>query len=101
MREEGRGRGMPVQHQEVLEREAELARIGRLTDVSASGNGQLVVIEGTAGIGKTRLLDMVRDRADRDGIQVLAAVAGELEGDVTFAVVRRPFEPPVASRRTG
>lgn len=89
-----RGRAAPEQ---LLEREAELGRIARLVDQGVSGNGQLVVLEGTAGIGKTRVLDVARERAGGDGVQVLDAVAGELEGDVTFAVVRRLFERAVAS----
>jgi DNA-binding CsgD family transcriptional regulator len=98
-REQDRERGTPAHHHEVLEREADLARIGQRITASASGNGHLVVVEGPAGIGKTRLIDIARDHADRQGVQVLAAVAGELEGDVTFAVVRRLFERTVASTR--
>ncbi len=38
-------------------RDAELARLRALYDRAASGDGQVVLIEGEAGIGKTRLVD--------------------------------------------
>jgi len=41
----------------LLERDAELARLGGLLDQARAGRGQVAAIEGPAGIGKTRLLD--------------------------------------------
>ena len=59
--------------------------------------GQVVVIEGTAGLGKTRLLDALRDRAAAEhDIRVLTARAGRLERDFPFGVVRQLFEPLLA-----
>jgi hypothetical protein len=57
----------------------------------------LVVIEGTAGIGKTRLLGEVRAIAGSVGMQVLAARGGELEGEFEFGIVRQLFEQLLAA----
>jgi AAA ATPase domain len=57
----------------------------------------LVVIEGTAGIGKTRLLGEVRAIAGSVGMQVLAARGGELEGEFAFGIVRQLFEQLLAA----
>jgi DNA-binding CsgD family transcriptional regulator len=84
-------------HRDLVERDGELVRIGQWIETGASGVGQLVVVLGPAGIGKTCLLDAVRDQTNRDGVRVLGAVAGELETGVTFAVVHRLFETAVAS----
>jgi DNA-binding CsgD family transcriptional regulator len=55
----------------------------------------LVVIEGAAGIGKTRLLSEVRRLATE--FEVLSARAGELESDFAFGIVRQLFEGALAS----
>ena len=56
----------------------------------------MVVVEGAAGIGKSRLVAELRRRAEADGIRVLTARAGELERDFPFGVVRQLFEPELA-----
>ncbi len=69
-----------------------LERDGELTALRAAagrGGPGLVVVEGPAGIGKTRLLaEARRDAAAR----VLAARGGELEQGLAFGVVRQLFE---------
>lgn len=54
----------------------------------------MVLIEGQAGIGKTRLLREVRTRAT--GARVLAARGSQLEMEYGYGVVRQLFEPIVA-----
>ena len=44
----------------LLEREAELAALEAMLAAARLGDGRLVVVEGSAGIGKTRLLAEVR-----------------------------------------
>src|SRR2546423_1492219 len=88
---------MPVRAEPaLLERDAErdvlVAGLGDARD----GHGALLVIEGAAGIGKTRLLREARETAERMGLRVLAARATELEGDFPFGVVRQLFEPALA-----
>ena len=60
----------------------------------------MVVVEGTAGIGKSRLIGELRDRAADSGAVVLAANGSDLEREFPFGVVRQLFEPVlVAGRR--
>jgi predicted ATPase len=40
----------------LLEREVQVAALEALADAAPSGGGKFAVIEGSAGIGKTRLL---------------------------------------------
>src|SRR5215211_1380827 len=81
----------------LLERDAEMAALERMLDAAHAGDGQLVTVEGSAGIGKTRLLSEARTRARASKIDVLFARAGELEGDFAFGVVRQLFEPALAN----
>ena len=53
-----------------------------MLDAAQSGDGRLVVVEGSAGIGKTRLLAEARALAVAAEFEVLTARGGELEGRV-------------------
>jgi DNA-binding CsgD family transcriptional regulator len=79
----------------LLEREAELETFRSLADAACRGEGGVVAIEGTAGIGKTRLLAEARSSCSY-GLRVLTARAGEHEGDFSFGVVRQLFESLLA-----
>lgn len=72
----------------LLERTDELAVISGLLDAARRGKGGLVVIEGTAGIGKTCLLAACRERADELGMTVLRVRGDELVVESSFAAVR-------------
>jgi serine/threonine protein kinase/tetratricopeptide (TPR) repeat protein len=48
-------------------RDAELARLRTLYDKAKSGDGQVLLVEGEAGIGKSRLLDEFVGLLQRDG----------------------------------
>src|SRR5436305_10911734 len=61
-----------------------------------SGEGRLVVVEGTAGIGKTRVLAEARVLAAATEFEVLTARGGELEGQFAFGIVRQLFEAALA-----
>ena len=80
----------------LLERERELAQLEALLAEARAGTGRLLLVEGVAGLGKTRLLRETRRRADGSGMRVLAARATELERDFPFGVVRQLFEGAVA-----
>ena len=54
-----------------------------------------ILIEGPAGIGKTRLLVEAVRLADAAGARVLSARASELERSYGFGIVRQLFEPSV------
>src|SRR5215468_4645912 len=81
----------------LLEREVQVAALRALADAARSGGGRFVVIEGSAGIGKTRLLAEARAIAGSAGMRVLAARGGELEGGFAYGIVRQLFEPLLAA----
>jgi DNA-binding CsgD family transcriptional regulator len=81
----------------LLEREAQVAALRDLADAAQSSGGRFVVIEGSAGIGKTRLLAEGRAVAGSAGMRVLAARGGELESEFAYGIVRQLFEPLLAS----
>ena len=81
---------------DLLEREGELAQLGALVGAAQEGAGRLVLVEGGAGIGKTRLLAAVRERGAEAGMEVLHARGGELEREFPFGIVRQLFEPALA-----
>jgi DNA-binding CsgD family transcriptional regulator len=81
----------------LLEREVQVAALQALVDAAGSGGGRFVVVEGTAGIGKTRLLAEGRAIAGSGGMRVLAARGGEFEGEFAYGIVRQLFEPLLAA----
>ena len=76
----------------LLEREHELERIVVALRAAGRQAGEAVVIEGAAGMGKSRLLEEARARASDLGLRVLGARATELEQGFPFGVVRQLFE---------
>lgn len=78
-------------------RAAEMAMLdGVLTD-AAGGDGRLIVLEGSAGIGKTALLEYLRQKASAHGVRVLAARASELDRAFAYGIVHQLFEPALAA----
>ena len=80
----------------LLEREQELEVLDRAIAGAVAGAAGLVLIEGPAGIGKSRLAMEARSRAAAGGLTVLTARGSELERDFPFGVVRQLFEPRLA-----
>src|SRR3954453_9712209 len=76
----------------LLEREREVERVRASVDAAEKGAGETLVIEGAAGIGKSRLLEEAHARASDLGLAVLEARATELEQAFPFGVVRELFE---------
>jgi DNA-binding NarL/FixJ family response regulator len=83
----------------LLERERELAAIRRALAQSAQGTGELVMIDGPAGVGKTALLDAAHDAAGDSDLLVLRARGAELERAFGFGVVRQLFDEVLRSGR--
>jgi DNA-binding CsgD family transcriptional regulator len=81
----------------LLEREHELRHMDAALDVALGRGGHLLVIEGSPGVGKSRLLEALRDRGRAGGFACLAARAGELEREFPFGIVRQLFDPRLSS----
>ena len=80
----------------LLERQRELAELGSALTEARQGRGQVVLIEASAGLGKTSLLRVACQTAVAAGFTCLRARASELERDFAFGCVRQLLEPAVA-----
>ena len=76
----------------LLEREWELDTLAGAIGGAADGIAGLLLVQGPAGIGKSRLLAEARRLAEERGLGVRSARGGELERDFPFGVVRQLFE---------
>jgi DNA-binding CsgD family transcriptional regulator/predicted negative regulator of RcsB-dependent stress response len=74
-----------------VERESELEALERILAGARQGEGAAAIVEGPAGIGKSRLLASVAAAAG--DLVVLRARGSELERDFPFGLVRQLFEP--------
>lgn len=61
-----------------------------------AGSGGMAVVEGGAGLGKSRLVRWSTARAAELGATVLSARGGDLEGEFAFGVVLQLFTPWLA-----
>ncbi|MGC0334844.1 DNA-binding SARP family transcriptional activator [Streptomyces sp. SAI-170] len=77
-------------------RDAELARLTAVWSAAASGRAQMVLINGEAGIGKTRLVEEMRARA---GPVTVAARAYPAEDQVPYGVAITWLRSPPVARR--
>jgi DNA-binding CsgD family transcriptional regulator len=77
----------------LLERDRELDVLESLVQDALDARPAVAVVDGPAGIGKTRLLAEARDKANAAGFIVLAARGSDLERELPFGVVRQLFEP--------
>ncbi len=78
---------------ELVDRERELDCLARAVDDLSGGVGGLLLIEGSAGIGKTSLLVEAGRLAGAAGVRTLSARASEMERAFGFGTVRQLFEP--------
>ena len=83
----------------LLEREAELERLGAALDTARAGRGATLLVQGSAGIGKTSVLEAAAASARRQGMTVLRAAGGELEREFAYGVVRQLFDPVLRAER--
>ncbi len=74
----------------------ELARIEALLAAARAGHGGSLVVRGEAGIGKTALLAVARERAI--DLRVLSACGVETESQLPFAALIQVLEPVVDLR---
>jgi tetratricopeptide (TPR) repeat protein len=82
----------PERSADLVERDDELSAIDAALERLRAGQGTIVLIEGPAGIGKTRLLEELRRRASGSEVLVLTSRAGLLEREFAFGVVRQLLE---------
>ncbi len=68
-------------------REPELTVLRALVERASSGAGGSIVVEGEAGVGKTRLVEELVRQLDRRRLRVLTAAAEELDGGQPFRPV--------------
>jgi DNA-binding CsgD family transcriptional regulator len=80
----------------LLERGAEIEAITEAVDRAINADGQLLIVEGPSGIGKSRLLATAGVIAGDKGVEVLTTCGGELERDYPFGLVRRLLEARLA-----
>jgi DNA-binding CsgD family transcriptional regulator len=74
-----------------------LARIDRSLREAISGGGSLLLLEGPAGIGKTRLVVAAGRHGRELGLTTLSAGGSELEGNFAYGLVRQLFEAPLVA----
>jgi predicted ATPase len=78
-------------------REAETGALNRALDQAASGRLAVVLAEGEAGIGTTRLLAETLTTARGRGMRVAAGRGGELESARPFGVIAEALQCARAS----
>jgi DNA-binding SARP family transcriptional activator len=85
--------GTPTRADGLVERDRELAVLTEVLDRLADGGHGLLLVEGPAGIGKTRLLEEARRLAADRSVRVLAGRGSRLETAYAFGLVRQLLEP--------
>jgi DNA-binding SARP family transcriptional activator len=94
----GRPRGprprLPAPEPPLVGREAEARRLQEARDGAWAGRGQVVLVLGEAGIGKTSLVEALAADTERRGGRILAGHAHESEQIL-------PFRPWVSALRAG
>ena len=88
----------------LIGRSAELAALEAALQAARLGQGRLVVVEGDAGIGKTRLVETFTAAAASNGARVLVGCCPPLVEDLPYAPVLdilRQLSAPAGAQRPG
>ncbi|MBL7499933.1 AAA family ATPase [Frankia sp. CNm7] len=85
----------------LVDRDREVAELAACVADARDGQARLVVIEGPAGIGKTRLLAEARRLAATHTARIFTARGSQLEKEYGFGAVRQLFEAAVAAPPPG
>lgn len=83
----------PVAPTDLVDRAREVATLRRIVDELVEGRAGCVLVEGQAGIGKSRLLVEAVRLATSAQVRVLSARGSQLERPFGFGAVRQLFEP--------
>jgi predicted ATPase len=78
----------------IVGREAQLSRLAALVD-TAPAQGQVLLVLGDAGTGKSMLLANAADRARSAGLRVLQATGRESEASLAFAGLHQLLKPVI------
>ncbi len=81
---------------DLVERGQETTALRRAVDEVNTGTSGCVLVEGPAGIGKSRLLVEATRLATGSGARVMSARGSQLEQSFGFGAVRQLFEPALA-----
>ena len=77
----------------IVGRAPERAALDGAVEALAAGSGGVIVLRGEPGIGKSRLLADLAERAESVGAAVLGARASEFEGDLPYALWSDALDP--------
>ena len=88
----------PPAGEAIVDRDGELRRLEECVAAALAGQGVVALIEGPAGIGKSRLLTEARRMGSAGGATVLAARGSALEREFGYGAVRQLFEPLLVDR---
>jgi DNA-binding CsgD family transcriptional regulator len=88
--------GTAADEADLVEREREVRTLDGLLAGARAGEGRVALLEGPAGIGKSRLLQLARRHGEAAGALTLAARCSELEREFPYGVVRQLFEGALA-----
>ncbi|HET9082063.1 MAG TPA: AAA family ATPase [Trebonia sp.] len=98
----GQGRaGVQDRQPLILDREAELAAVRQAVTAVASGRGSLILMQGSAGIGKTSMLRAACAEAAAHGLRTLTARGLPLEQGFSYGIARQLLEPVRAAAGPG
>jgi predicted ATPase len=95
----GLGQGRAGVAAPLLERDVELGQFAQLMR-GTEDETRMAIVEGPAGIGKSRLIAELRELGAGEGHRVLMSVGSDLERDFPFGVVRQLFEPVLSDQDT-
>ena len=82
---------------ELVERDVELSAVTAVVEQAAGAAGGVLLVEGAAGVGKTRLLEALVQLADSRALLVLRARGGELEQSFPFGIAAQLLGRTVAA----
>jgi DNA-binding SARP family transcriptional activator/DNA-binding CsgD family transcriptional regulator len=83
---------------DLFDRDRELAELRAAVAEALHGQARLVLVEGPAGIGKTRLLNEARRLAGEQGARICTARGSRLEKEYGFGAIRQLFESAVTRK---
>jgi DNA-binding CsgD family transcriptional regulator len=98
VREAGDRRGRSARGSDgLLERDEVLRAIDQVLSSAQHATGEALLLEGHAGMGKTRLYEAALDAGRAQQMRVLRAAGAELERNIAFGVARQLLSAQIAA----